>query len=264
VPRAELSDAVLFYETAGEGPPVLLIGGTGGDLRRAPGPFAWPGAERFALLAFDHRDQGRSVSRAGLQPTMADFAHDALELVDHLGWDRFCIAGYSFGGMVAQEVALAAGERIHRLALIATSSGGENSRSYPLHELYSLPAAERTARLVELLDTRASTQPRMADAIASYLAADPGLAAHELPPPGLLRQLAARRRHDTSGRLSQLRMPTLVVAGRFDGIATLATCEALAGALPHAELRVFEAGHGLLLTDQTAWPAIARFLADGH
>jgi 3-oxoadipate enol-lactonase len=261
VPLAELSRATLFHETAGTGPPVLLIGGSGGDLRQAPGPFAWPGAERFSLLAYEHRDQGRSSSRASEQPTMADFARDALELVDHVGWERFSVLGLSFGGMVAQELALAAGERVQRLVLIATSSGGEGSRSFPLHELYALPAAERASRLVQLLDTRARTQPELAGALARYLADNPALAAHAAPPAGLLRQLEARRHHDTSARLAGLRAPTLVAAGRYDGIATVAASERLADAIPGAQLAVFDGGHGLLVQDPAAWLAIARFLA---
>jgi 3-oxoadipate enol-lactonase len=261
MPVAELGEISLYYETAGEGPPVLVIGGTGGDLRQAPGPFWWPGAERFSLLAYDHRDQGRSVSRSGEQPTMADFAGDALALVDHLGWDRFSVVGISFGGMVAQVLALTAGARVERLVLAITSSGGDGSRSYPLHELYALAQDERAARLVELLDTRAATQPQLAEAIAGFLTVDRSLAAHEGPPPGLLRQLEARRHHDTSARLLELWMPTLVVAGRFDGIAPVAACERLAQAIPGARLEVFDGGHGVLLQDPAAWPSIADFLS---
>lgn len=263
MPLAELQDADLFYEMAGDGPPVLVIGGTGGGLRRPPGPFAWLGAERFSLLAYDHRDQGRSRSRRAGQPAMADFAGDALALVDHVGWDRFAVIGISFGGMVAQELALSARERVERLVLACTSSGGEGSRSYPLHELYALSEDERTARLVELLDTRTREQPALAEAIAGYLAIDGSLAAHEDPSDGLLRQLEARRHHDTSSRLGRLRAPTLVAAGRFDGIAPLAVCERLAVAIPGAQLAVFDGGHGFLLQDPAAWPAIASFLA-GH
>jgi 3-oxoadipate enol-lactonase len=260
MPVAELGEVALRYETAGEGPPVLVIGGTGGDLRRAPGPFWWPGAKRFSLLAYDHRDQGRSVSRSDGQPTMADFAGDALALVDHLGWDRFGVVGISFGGMVAQVLALAAGARVERLVLAITSSGGEGSRSYPLHELYALEQEERAARLVELLDTRAATQRQLAEAIAGFLAVDRSLAPREDPPAGLLRQLEARRRHDTSARLHELRMPTLVVAGRYDGIAPVEACERLAQKIPGARLEVFDGGHGVLLQDPAAWPAIADFL----
>ncbi len=263
MPLAELGDAALFYETAGDGPRVLVIGGTGGDLRHPPGPFSWPGAERFSLLAYDHRDQGRSRSRHAEQPAMADFARDALALVDHMGWDRFGVVGVSFGGMVAQEVALAAGERVGRLVLACTSSGGDGSRSYPLHELYALTEEVRAARLVELLDTRSRDEPAVAEAIAGYLLVNRALAAHEDPPAGLLRQLEARRHHDASARLSRLRVPTLVAAGRFDGIAPVAACGRLAESIPGAELAVFDGGHGFLLQDPAAWPAIAGFLAGG-
>jgi 3-oxoadipate enol-lactonase len=263
MPTADLPAAKLFYETAGEGPPVLLIGGTWGDLRAEPGPFAWPGAERFTLAAFDHRDLGRSTAKTSAQPTMADFAGDALALADHLGWDRFGVLGISFGGMVAQELALAAGERIDRLALVSTSTGGPDSRSYPLHELYDVPTAQRAGALAGLLDVRARTTPRFAEAIAAQLRGDPRFAMEQAPSAGLVRQLEARRSHDTSGRIGGLRAPTLVVAGRYDGIAPLGVCEALAGALPDSRLVVLEGGHGngLLMQDPAGWELIADFLA---
>ena len=70
--------------------------------------------------------------------------------------------------------------------------------------------------------------------------------------------------HDTSARLGQLTMPTLVCAGRFDAIAPLANAEALAARIPGAVLQVFDGGHAFLFQDRGAWPAIAAFLADGQ
>jgi 3-oxoadipate enol-lactonase len=259
---AQLKDACLYYELAGDGPPVLLISGTGSDLRRPPGPFAWPGAEDFSLLAYDHRDLGRSRSRSQAQPTMEDFAADALALADHVGWESFSVIGISFGGMVAQELALAAGERIERLVLACTSAGGAYGASYPLHELYALSDAERTARLVRVLDTRAEENEELAQAIALYLTVDRSFATGELPPDGLLRQLQARSTHDTSARLTSLVMPTLVAAGRFDGLAPPARSERLAAAIAGARLELFDGGHGFLMQDPAAWPAIAEFLLD--
>lgn len=257
---AELGDVTLYYERAGSGPSVLMLAGTGGDLRAPPGPFAWPGAEDFSLLAYDHRDLGRSVSHQRSQPTMADFSADALALVDHIGWERFAVVGISFGGMVAQELALAAGERVQRLVLMCTSAGGPCGSSYPLHELYDLPAAERTERLVGLLDSRAMRDRRLAAAIAAYLERDRSLAAGEPATDGLLRQLQARRGHDTCARLRALGVPTLVAAGRYDGIAPVDRSQALAEAIPGARLRVFAGGHGFFLQDPEAWPVVARFL----
>ncbi len=66
---------------------------------------------------------------------MADLAHEALQLADHIGWDTFMVLGVSFGGMVAQELAVTSPERVRRLALVCTSSGGPGGSSYPLHTL---------------------------------------------------------------------------------------------------------------------------------
>jgi 3-oxoadipate enol-lactonase len=264
MPTVELGEATLFYELAGSGPPVLSISGSGGDLRNPPGPFAWPGAEGFSLLAFDHRDLGRSVSRSREQPTMGDFARDALALVDHVGWERFSVFGLSFGGMVAQELALAAGDRVECLVLAATSAGGRCGASYPLHELYELTPEQRGERLVTLLDTRAASDAALAQAIAGYLTVDHSFATGEAAPAGLLRQLEARRRHDTCERLGALRAPTLVAAGSFDGIAPVDNSNALAQQIPDAHVRVFDGGHGFLLQDPRAWPELAGTQRAGH
>ncbi len=70
---------------------------------------------------------------------MADYAADALALLDAVGWDTCRVVGVSFGGMVAQELAVTAPERVERLALCCTSPGGVGGASYPLQELAALP-----------------------------------------------------------------------------------------------------------------------------
>jgi 3-oxoadipate enol-lactonase len=264
MPIAELQQAQSYYELAGagDGKRVLMIAGSGGDLRSPPGPFAWPGAEAFSLLAYDHRGLGRSRDLADAQPTMDDFAGDALALADQLGWERFAVIGTSFGGMVAQELALRAGDRVERLALLCTSAGGRCGASYPLHELYALTPAQRLQTLVGLLDSRTEHDPELAAAIAGYLELDRSFAATEDAPTGLLRQLEARRRHDTCERLATLGVPTLVAAGRYDGLAPPARSTELARTIPGARLELFEGGHGFFLQDPTAWPTIAEFLRE--
>ena len=70
----------------------------------------------------------------------------------------------------------------------------------------------------------------------------------------------ARRHHDTWDRLSGLVIPTMVAAGRYDGIAPLANSEALAARIPGAELAVFDGSHGFFAQDANAWPAMIAFL----
>jgi 3-oxoadipate enol-lactonase len=249
--------ALIQYERAGSGPPLLYLSGTGSDLRRPPGPFTWPQASHFDQVAYDHRGFGRSLADDPLvQPTMADFAADALALCDYAGWESFSMIGISFGGMVAQEVAIRAGARVRSLVLACTSSGGAGGASAPLHELLRLPTPQRSQRLVELIDRRTLDDPSLRAEITELMApltgADPG--------DGLARQLAARRHHDTWDRLGVVAAATLVAAGRFDDLAPLENSRALAGTIPGARLEVFEGGHRFLFQDPRAWHTIGEFL----
>jgi 3-oxoadipate enol-lactonase len=223
--------------------------------------FTWPIADGFDLLAYDQRGLGRS-EKPDVDFTMADYADDAVGLLDEVGWDRCAVFGISFGGMVAQELALLAPERVERLVLCCTSSGGGGGASYPLQDLEGLPDDERAARALELSDTSFNAEwqaahPQIVELYRSrtqHGADDPHKAM------GARRQLAARARHDTYDRLPSLTMPTLVCAGRRDAIAPLANSEAIAAQIPGAELAVFDGGHLFLMQDRTAWPRITAFL----
>ncbi len=259
MPTASISGARLHYERAGTGIPLLHIGGTGGDLRRSPSPLEWPGGDRFDQVVYDHRGLGRSVAAdPSAQPSMADFAADALALADHLGWRRFAVVGVSFGGMVAQELAIGAGARVTHLVLACTSSGGAGGASGPLHEILALEPETALARMVELVDTRTNEDVALRARLVETLAALTDAAQR---PPGLAPQLEARRHHDAWSRLRQIVAPTLVVAGCFDGLAPPANARALAGAISGAELEIFDGGHDFLRQDPRAWPRISAFLA---
>ena len=265
MPQAAVRGIRLHYEVAGSGPPVLFISGTGGDLRTSPGPFDSPLARRCTLAAYDQRGLGQSDKPEGPY-SMADYADDAAALLDDLGWPTAGVIGVSFGGMVAQELAIRHPDRVERLVLACTSPGGALGASYPLHELEDVPDGVRNPRLLELADTRCDPewQAEHPDEVAAVLAyrrqseersrSDPEARA------GALLQLAARAEHDTGDRLASISCPTLVCGGRYDGIAPPANSEALASHIPGAELAMFEGGHMFFIQDRTAWPRITEFL----
>lgn len=261
MPDVAVEGARLQYELAGTSgaPRLLSISGTGTDLRHQPRVHDDPAlAERFEILAYDHRGLGRSVpDDPHRTPTMADFAADALALLDHVGWDTCRVLGVSFGGMVAQELAVTAPERIERLVLACTSPGGAGGSSSPLHTLTDLPADERLAQQVAWLDTRTVDDAELREFWTEMLGAFADQEATE----GLRLQLEARAHHDVWDRLQGLHLPVLIAAGRYDGIALPATQEALLGQIEGAELRWFDGGHPFFMTDPTAVPAIADWLA---
>lgn len=268
--HVEANGIRIFVERRGSGPPLLFLNGSGQTLATVA-PLIDVLAARFEVLAHDQRGLGRT----SIPPepyTMAQYAADALAVLDDAGWPSCRMLGISFGGMVAQEFAVTWPDRVERLALACTSPGGEGGSSYPLHELADLPEDERTARMVAIIDTRFTpewlaehpSERAVADMLARRrLAAegdtDPVRAADRRR--GERAQLEARRHHDVLDRLGAISCPSLVACGRYDGIAPLPNSEAIAARIPGAELRVYEGGHTFFLQDRAALPEILDFLA---
>ncbi|MEC9345157.1 MAG: alpha/beta fold hydrolase [Pseudomonadota bacterium] len=265
MPFADFGDVRIYHEVSGDGPRVLYISGTGSDLRRQPNVFAVPDIGSLTLAAYDHRLMGQS-SIPETPQSMADFAGDAERLLDHLGWDTAAVAGVSFGGMVAQHLALRVPHRVSRLVLCCTSPGGDGGASYPLHEFAGIGPDEYASALLKLSDRRRTAEweaanPEKAHKIREFYAAsardnraDPVRRAAQN------RQFAARAAHDTWARLPELTMPVLIAAGRYDDVAPMDRQENMLRVLPDARLQVFEGGHLFMMEDPAAWPTIIRFL----
>lgn len=261
MPFASCRDIRIYYELRGRGPRLLFINGTGADLRRAPNAFERVLAEHFELLCFDQRGMGRSGS-PDRACSMADFADDAAGLLDALGWDNTAVLGYSFGGMVAQELALRWPSRVARALLVSTTAGGAGGASYPLHEWSALPIEAQARKWVLQSDLRRDTawqdsHAGLMQAMVDYQSAALQLAtADQAARDGSRRQLEARRSHDCYDRLPELTMPVSVFAGRDDGLAPLAAQQAMAARIPGARLQVFDGGHLFFLRDAAASAAI--------
>jgi 3-oxoadipate enol-lactonase len=255
VPYATANGVELYYEVDGEGPRLLFISGSMGDLRTHGAPFSHPGLAAFTVARYDQRGLGRSA-KPDVAYTMADYADDAAALLDTLGWDTARVLGVSFGGMVAQELALRHPQKVERLLLACTSSGGAGGASYPLHLVEPSLGSGDVTVLRGLLDTRPEEAEKLAAAMASV--ASPPLDADARA--GIRRQLEARAGHDTWDRLPRIACPTLVAAGRYDGIAPPENAVALASRIPDARLAFFEGGHAFMLQDPTAWPTMLTFL----
>jgi 3-oxoadipate enol-lactonase len=263
MPTAKIGALELYYERAGAGPPLLFISGTGGDLRAKPNVFDGPLAKTFDVLSYDQRGLGRS-SKPDVDYTMADYADDAAALLDAVGLASAKVVGVSFGGMVAQELALRHPGKVERLVLGCTSPGGEGGASYPFHEIQHLKGEARAKFLIPVSDTRrdaawAAANPETHAQLVALGAADP-FADEPDHARGARRQLEARAGHDTWDRLGQIACPTLIAAGRYDGVALPATQERMAGRIPGADLRFFDGGHLFMIQDRAALPAMTEFL----
>ncbi len=256
MPTAFANGIDVYFERAGSGRPLLFLNGSGATLETSK-LLIDPFRARCDTLAHDQRGLGRTAVPPGPY-SMADYAADAAALLDHVGWTRCAVVGVSFGGMVAQELAVTWPERVERLALVCTSPGGPDAASYPLHTLADLTAEERAALAPLLLDTR-FTPEWLAEHDGDRMLAE-FMARRSAPTPGAIEQLAARAGHDACDRLPRITCPTFVAAGRYDGIAPVANAEAICARVPNATLHVYEGGHAFLAQDAAAIPDVLDFL----
>lgn len=230
----------LWYEVHGSAgaPPLVLLEGMGGDL---PG---WrrniPALAREVLVAaFDHRGNGRSDEPPG-PCTMATFVEDALAVMDETGVARAHVYGQSFGGMVAQEMALTHPERVASLVLACTHCG-------PAH---AVAAPDAKTPLGE--GWRALYAPGFPEAHPEHVAEDLRIGAGSPPhPQGQRRQWEAMQTWDAFDRLPSLDVPTLVLHGTQDRLVAPANAQVLAGRIPGAEL-VWLVGAGHLYHSERA------------
>ena len=252
MPTAIVNGITVSYDLSGDGPRLLFLNGSGATLATTK-PLIDVFRSRFEVLAHDQRGLGETEVPPGPYE-MADYAADALALLDHVGWETALVAGISFGGMVAQELAVTAPARVERLALLCTSPGGA-APSYPLHQLDGPTPPS-------LLDTRfddewLATHDDDRSLMEMITAGTGGRTRTE----GMRLQLDARSRHDVTDRLDRITCPTLVACGRSDGVAPVTNSEAIVDRVRDAELRVYEGGHLFVIQDANAFPEILDWLA---
>lgn len=270
MPFTSKTDIKIYYESAGEGPRILYISGTGGDLRAKPNVLDGPIRETNCLVAYDQRGLGQT-EKPNTKFTMAQYADDAAELMDELGWQDAHVVGVSFGGMVAQNMALRHPEKINKLVLCCTSPGGKEMASYPLHEIPAdMDHRERLLKMMPISDTRRDEAWQRAnqDRVKKIISVTLNMrhADQDLPEfkEGYRKQLEARSQHNVVDNLPNIKMPTLICAGRYDGVAPAKNQLAMCDLLPNARLQWFEGGHMFLIQDKSAGPAIVSFLNDNE
>ncbi len=263
MPVFERDSLSINYQIIGSGPRVLFFNGSGGSIEGSQ-LLINALAKTCQVLVHDQRGLGKTSVPDGPY-TMADYAQDAAALLDHVGWQTTNIIGLSFGGMVAQEFAVTFPDRVDRLVLMCTSAGGIAGSSYPLHQLAQLPTFERNKALRVLTDTRFTDEwlaEHPVDAeIMRFQEDRPDTQKTKLQIEGERLQLEARIGHDVADRLHLISAPTLITAGRFDGIAPLANSQAIAERIPHSTLNVYEGGHPFLSQDRQAIRDIRTFLS---
>lgn len=210
---------------------------------------AWDGVverlrpESYRPLALDLLGHGENAAAATV-----DFDSCVADVLARSP-SRFALCGYSLGGRVALHVALAAPERVTRLALVSTTAGIED----PLERAQRREADRRLADELgrapfEQFIERWRSQPLFADdpPEVQALACEDQRRNSPQALAAVLRGIGTGEMQPLWGRLGELQMPVSVVVGerdaKFRAIGEPMTC-----AIERAELRVVPGGHNLPL-----------------
>jgi pimeloyl-ACP methyl ester carboxylesterase len=261
MPFVESAGARIHWEAQGQGTPVLLIMGHLYSARMWY-PLLPALTEDHRAIYFDNRGTGESSTTSKV--TVAEFARDALSVLDAAGVERAHVYGVSMGGGIAGEFAIRYPERTLSLILGCTMMKTAEKPGAPwiARLLYRLPHGLFRALLLSRMTVASYGSSAPADAVARDMQA---LAEEQFTMPGVAAQAAAIASYVASREaVGRLGMPALVLHGDEDRAVDVKYGREFAAAIPDSRLTILNgAGHNYLVAaGPQSTAAVLEFLAD--
>jgi 3-oxoadipate enol-lactonase len=246
MPFAKVNDIDLHYKLDGDGAEtVVLINGLADDVETWFAQMDDFLSAGYRVLRIDNRGIGASSKPAGPYSSRM-LADDAKALVDLLGVTDFHLMGVSMGGMIAQEYALAYPGDLRTATFGCTyaAPGPFCSRMFAmwadLAPVLGVPFVMRDVTLwaftLPFFENRGSDLEEFETAMR-YM---------DQPVHAYLAQLAVIQNHDTTDRLSQISVPSLVLAGADDILIPVALSRRLHEGIPGSQWATTKGGHACL------------------
>jgi proline-specific peptidase len=252
-----IRDISLFVEVIGKGYPILFMHGGPGLDHSTLLPLQ-PCADSFTLIYYDHRCNGRSVGANVSTMTWENLTADADVLRETLGYEKWAVLGHSFGGMVALEYALHYPASVSHLLLMDTCADiwwvQHNAPKILAKRGYNATAVQAARRFFNGQLTSNEVFPLMLKFFRAY--------SHHPSLMAVVREIVLGIRvkmcpealifgfskllvgWSVMDRLSEITMPTLVLAGRHDFQFPPEHQAILADRISNAQLELIEqAGH---------------------
>lgn len=267
MPFLKRNDVDIYYETHGQGTPVMFFSETACDgevwkMHQVP---------EFSLdhmvITHDYRDTGKST-KPSKQYTTEAFVDDAVAILDHLNAGPAIVCGHSMGGRVIQLLALKYPAKVKKMIIASSGAGHPGMKGIPLKmckemvELgYERYIREHALEVGWTKDYIEQHRDRVEDFLNLRMATLPSLESY-------LRHVVARQQHDTTEQLKDIKVPTLVMVGSDDHVSSTGRshrtdADILARGIPNAKLAIIRGeAHNYFFTNPSeAHRAMREFLA---
>ena len=242
MPKETVGNIKMNYKVKGNGEPIVLITGLGGDTS------FWKGmvpllSDHFKVITFDNRGSGHT-EYSGEQFDIRTLADDVVLLMDHLSIPKAHVLGWSMGGNIAQEIALNHADRVASLTLVSTYMRRPSRSSYIMNAMVgSVQSGGDLIYLFTIMQSLCMTEE------AFRIMEEKGICTPWRLNSSLdqfVHQLAAVDEFDSRRRVNGIRVPTRVIHGKADIMVPPRMGEELAAEIDGADVVLIDGcGHSM-------------------
>jgi 3-oxoadipate enol-lactonase len=268
MPRVTAGDVELYYESLGEGTPLVLQGHDHTPWLFGQAPVF---SQRYRVLVYDRRGTGRSSSPDG-DWSAADLANDLAAFLDALGIERAIVGGSSLGGVMTAQFAVDHPGRALALVIGHTVPYLDDAGRAWLEQQVADARARRPVIARQPADSGdregpPTTDPAFAASALGRMIATTGTGLGRTPE-DVARAIAVLRDWDQRPRkadLAKIRVPTLVIVGEREPRSTIEGAREWASWIPGAEFLVLPGAHHAAPREAApAWNAAVQAFLDRH
>jgi pimeloyl-ACP methyl ester carboxylesterase len=266
----EVANVRFAYRTFGPAfePPLVFLNRFRGTMDDWDPLFLDRIAARRRVVLFDNAGVARSGGAAAR--TLRGWAESAIAFIEGLGFDRVDLLGFSFGGLVAQELTLARPDLVRRLIIVGSGAGYvEGATVQPEAIAVATKPVNTDDDFLYLFFKNTPTSQAAGRAYLARLRQRPDAFAGLVSQDTWQAMLSAAGdvgTADTSllNRVGGIFQPVLVANGNEDAMIPTYQSYALAQAIPRARLIIYpDAGHAFMFQHADSFAAeVTRFLSE--
>ena len=239
MPMADINGIRMNYSVTGEGEPVVLITGFGGDTTFFHSLIPTL-VDNYKVIVFDNRGAGLTQYKGPFKGQ--DFVDDVVALLDHLSIFRAHILGWSMGAHIAQEFTIQNPDRVLTLTLVSAYMRRPARSSYFMNNAVNMAIRDKDPSIIAMMiNSFCFTEDYFAgkEAKGSKIRIT-----DNIKPENLKHQMYALDDFDTRGKMDLIKVPTLSIHGLDDIMVEPKMGDAIAAGIKNCKVfRIPNIGH---------------------